>query len=354
MAILEGKAITFVVNPYFTDETDYLSIDTSTFRDIYVTKKFKLGMSFYGPDNFSEQTMVVPFTEEISHYTQGSNKYIYKWDITQYQTAIRSFLDSSTTSEIYIYVISTEHNGTIYRDWQKCFVSISDKDAAPIYTNGPNYTVTDSLSTSLTGNTSTIIRYVSDVSVSFTAEARKGSSMYSYTIKNGSQSVNVPLLNNQTTVSISKDFTDIDSPTFYTTIQDSRNYRTSNFVQASKFIDYFFPTCNIQVEPSSTGGTTYVYADGQAFNGSFGVSSNTITVQYRYKTASSSSWGSWYSMTVTRDGNNYTASGSVSGLDYRTKYIFQGRIVDKITTVLSSDSVVKSIPVFDCASYVLL
>lgn len=51
------------------------------------------------------------------------------------------------------------------------------------------------------------------------------------------------------------------------------------------------------------------------FNGSFGKVANTLTVQYRYKTQGEN-YGSWTTVTATKSGNTYSATASISGLNY--------------------------------------
>jgi hypothetical protein len=52
-------------------------------------------------------------------------------------------------------------------------------------------------------------------------------------------------------------------------------------------------------------------------------------------------------MTATKSGNTYEAITTITGLDYQTTYTFQAYAVDKISTVYSEETPIKSTPVFD-------
>jgi hypothetical protein len=52
-------------------------------------------------------------------------------------------------------------------------------------------------------------------------------------------------------------------------------------------------------------------------------------------------------MSITKGTNSYTATAKLSGLDYRTTYIFQCRAGDLVTTATTDEIAIKSMPVFD-------
>jgi hypothetical protein len=52
-------------------------------------------------------------------------------------------------------------------------------------------------------------------------------------------------------------------------------------------------------------------------------------------------------MVVTKNNNTYSASASLSGLDYQETYVFECRAIDKLMTTSSEESALKSLPVFD-------
>lgn len=350
---INANQVVFVKNIYFTDETNSLSLEWTKLGgfpavDSTISKlmpdTIAFGMSTQAPSDFSESSMEIPFETVNPYNADGTYYSTYTWNIAKYQETIRGLLTAYKTTEIYVYSKGTKGESE-YINWTLCYVSIADINAVPIFIHEPSYRVTDSLSTGLTGNTSTVIRYVSDTTVSFACQAQKSSLLKAAAVKIGSTTKYVTYSN---VSSASSDVTiaDIDGEVFNVTITDSRGFRTMHSVAVERYIKYFYPTCNLTVtNPTVSGGSTTLTADGLCFNGSFGAVANTITVQYRYKTTSGS-YGEWRQMTVTRDGSQYTATATVSGLDYQTKYSFQARITDQIASVSSGESIAKSQPVF--------
>ena len=186
----------------------------------------------------------------------------------------------------------------------------------------------------LTGNTTSLIKGFSTASVTFGASARNSATLSSKKCTNSG--------NSRTT---DGNFTNITDGKFVFTATDSRGYSTS-VTKTLTLIDYIKLTCSFKVNLNVDGtGTLKIYGD--YFNGSFGATSNTLTVQYRYK-QSGGSYTAWTTVTATKSGNTYTATRSLSGFDYRNTYIFQARATDKATgTVTTSEKNVKSLPIFD-------
>lgn len=352
---INTEQVSFVINSYFTDETKTLSVEwaglasfpTASNPNGSLPQEISFGMSTKAPDVFTEDSMEIPFEKIDPYLADGTSYYLtYAWDITKYQSNLRSVLLAYKTTEIYVYAKAIGYDNYEYINWHLCYVSIADANAVPIFTAEPSYTVTDTLSTGLTGNSTTVIRYVSDVKASFGCEARKESLLKSATVKIGSQTSSIAYTN-VSTANSSVNMSDIDGEVFNVTILDSRGFRTMHSVAVEKYIKYFYPTCNLVItNPSAGGRTTTVTADGLCFNGSFGSKANTISVQYRYKEGNSG-YTSWKTMTVTRNGDAYTATATVYDLSYKAKYYFQARIVDQITTVETVESIAKTKPVFD-------
>ena len=129
---------------------------------------------------------------------------------------------------------------------------------------------------------------------------------------------------------------------------DTRN-RTGSKIVTLTAIDYKRPSISLNNVSISTSGVATISVSGTWFNGSFGATANTLTVQYRYKSSSSSSWGSWTTISnVTKNSDGtYSATASKSGLSYNNTYNFEARVTDKINTVSSKEYSGKSLPVFD-------
>ena len=203
-------------------------------------------------------------------------------------------------------------------------------------------TITDnnSVTRALTGDSSILVRYYSTAYVSMTASAHNGASLVGQSITNGSTSY-------QTSTAT---FANIESGVFSLSATDSRGFTTivgRNLVTANKFVPYERLTCNIENTKPDASGNMDVRCTGSFFNGSFGAVENTLTVKCRYK-QQGGSYSSWYTMTVTKNGNYYGAytSFTIPDFDYQSAYTFECQATDKLATVSSTPSSVKSTPVF--------
>ena len=219
------------------------------------------------------------------------------------------------------------------------FIAKIPDDDAPTIT--ASVVTTDALSSQLSGNTSTIINGVSNVKVTMSATPTQGSSIvnqYFYYQRNYYP------MNIQNTISLTGGY---DGVFDFGAIDTRSRKKTSRITLTA--IDYRTPTIAIDDVSISTSGVATINITGTWFNGSFGATANTLTVQYRYKSSSSSSWGSWTNISnVTKNSDGtYSATATKSGLSYTDTYNFQARVTDKINTVSSKEYTGKSLPVFD-------
>lgn len=193
---------------------------------------------------------------------------------------------------------------------------------------------TNSKTIALTGNDSVLIKYHSHATASMTPSSTASIDNDSCIIRNGGI----------TGFGKSYTFNNVESNIFNFSASDARGNTGSKTVTA-EMINYVRLTCDIGNDKPDTNGNMSLTCSGNYFNGSFGSVTNTLTVQYRYKTQNGS-FSSWTTMSTSKSGNSYTASASLSGLNYQTTYVFETRATDKLTTVTSAESSVKSIPVF--------
>lgn len=200
---------------------------------------------------------------------------------------------------------------------------------------------TDSLSSQLSGNTSTIINGVSNVQITMAATPTQGSSIVNQYCRNTSNFYSF-------TISNTKTITGTYDGIFNFGAIDTRS-RTGTKIISLTAIDYRRPTISLDNVSISTSGVATISISGTWFNGSFGKTSNGLTISYRYKSSSSSSWGSWTTITnVTKNSDGtYSATGTRSGLSYTTTYNFEARVQDAINTVSSREYSGKSLPIFD-------
>lgn len=219
------------------------------------------------------------------------------------------------------------------------FIAKIPDDDVPTIT--ASVVTTDALSSQLSGNTSTIINGVSNVKVTMSATPTQGSTIvnqYFYYQRNY-----YPMAIQNT-----KTLTGGYDGVFDFGAIDTRSRKGTSRITLTA-IDYRTPTIAIDGIEINTSGVATIDISGTWFNGSFGATANTLTVQYRYKSSSSSSWGSWTTISnVTKNSDGtYSATATKSGLSYTDTYNFEARVTDKINTVSSKEYTGKSLPVFD-------
>lgn len=197
-------------------------------------------------------------------------------------------------------------------------------------------TVTDSNTTTvaLTGDSNKLVKYYSNAAYTINAAA----------VKNASLSSQKATHNGVSKTTATGTFNAVENASFTFEAKDSRGNTTTKTITKT-LINYVKLTCNQKVRISAEGVAT-IDIDGNYFNGSFGATANTLTVQYRYK-VSGGSYGSWTAATATKSGNTYSVSTTVSGLNYQNAYVFQCRAVDKLATVPTEERTIKALPVFD-------
>lgn len=190
-------------------------------------------------------------------------------------------------------------------------------------------------SLTLTGNENVLISGFNKAYASMTATGKKGATISSYKITNNSKTVNAA----------NGEFDNTNNGTFTFYVTDSRGFTTSKTVTKT-LINYFAPTVNMEVAMPTAEGNTTMKVSGTFFNSTFGAINNTGTLYYRVK-QDYGDYGSWIAITPTVSGNSYTFELAITGLDYRSAYTYQARIVDKINDLNSAEIKVKTTPVFD-------
>lgn len=203
---------------------------------------------------------------------------------------------------------------------------------------------TDAISLQLSGNTSTIISGVSNVQIHLSAAPTPGA----YTKDKWCQNMPNYYSDRQGTT---QTFIGHNNGVFKFGATDTRNRSATKTITLAA-IDYRSPTISVDGIEINTSGVATIDISGTWFKGSFGKVSNDITVSYRYKSNSSSSWGSWTTIpNVTKnDDGTFSVTVTKNGLSYTETYNFEARVQDAINTVSSKEYIAKSLPVFDWSS----
>lgn len=186
--------------------------------------------------------------------------------------------------------------------------------------NSITFEDTNSTTTALTGDSSTMVRYMSNVKVSVSASGVNKAKIKSITINNTTASNGIVTFNSAS------------SNSFEVKVVDSRGFPTTQ-TKTMTMIDYIPLTLSPTIKREQpTNGNVVISFSGNYFSGSFGNSNNSLTVQYRAKEKGASWVDEWDTLTPTISGNTYTGSFTVAGYDYQKQYVFQIKAIDKLTT----------------------
>lgn len=194
---------------------------------------------------------------------------------------------------------------------------------------------TNSTTTALTGDSSKMIRYVSNVKATVSSSGQNSASISSNKVNGSSTSSGVVTFNSATTNS------------YQLVVTDSRGYTTSQ-TKTMTMVDYVPLTINATIKRNApTDGKVNISFSGNYFNGSFGSQSNTLTVQYQSR-VKGGSWSGWQTLSATKSGNTYSGSTQLSGYTYTNQYEFQIRAIDRVQTrVIEGIYVSKGQPIFN-------
>ena len=270
-------------------------------------------------------------TPDIAYRDISKTGTTYTFQLTDAERNILRNATTTANSRSVLFYIRTVIGGvTYYSNIVKTFTVINAQPSV-----NPEVYDNNSTTTALTGNTNTFVRYHSNAAFTINAVAKKGATITSQRVTVGSQKSTAAggVLNA------------VDDSVFNFYATDSRGNSTERQVKKT-LIPYVKLTCYMSVEAPTTDGDLTLTASGSYYNGSFGATANTLTIQYRYKT-NSGSYTNWKAINATFNGNTYEAAASLTGLNYLNSYTFQCRAVDKLEEAITPAKTVKTMPVFD-------
>lgn len=220
---------------------------------------------------------------------------------------------------VYIFTVTTNES--------KCKPSISG-------------TVVDTNATTkaLTGDANKLIKYKSTAQATITATAKNSATITKKTINGTTVSGNTLTIANVST----------NSFTFSTT--DSRGY-TNSTTKKPTMVNYVPLTISANFfRPQPTTGQISLSFSGNYFNGSFGATNNTLSIQWQWKESTSSTWQTGGTITPTISGNTFKSNGNISlgtSYDYQKSYNFKLTVKDKLVTLQPNYSVSVGKPIAD-------
>lgn len=216
---------------------------------------------------------------------------------------------------------------------------------------------TNTTTIALTGNAQNLIRYRSNPKCTITATPRNSASISTVKIKDTAVTGTTGM---NGIVTAEKTYTNASYTEYTFAATDSRGYSTFA-VSKPTVVSYVELTCSPVISrPTPTGSDIVMSVSGALYRGSFGAASNSLTLDYRYKTTDGS-YSSWYtvpSSSISLGSSKYTVTGFSLGedFDYKESYVFQVRARDGgtidgtryiLSTVTKTVEVQKGIPIFD-------
>lgn len=230
--------------------------------------------------------------------------------------------------------IRTYSGSTQIGDAQTCTLTVTAPQAA--CAPSVSGTVIDSNATTkaLTGDKSKLVRYYSTALCTITATAKNSATISEKKIGGAAVSGDTRSIQNveQNTVS------------FYA--KDSRGYEATANVGFT-LIPYVLLTNNSSGQRTDpTSGNAKLTIKGDFFNGSFGAVENVLSVKYRIAPAGGS-YGDYVDVEPAKNGNSYSATVPLSGLDYESEYTIQIVAADKLASVTKTVTIRRGIPIYD-------
>lgn len=189
---------------------------------------------------------------------------------------------------------------------------------------------TNTKTKALTGDENTLVRYHSKASCTLTATLNKNAGSFL-----------TKTINNVSVSGTTLDIENVETGTFDFYAKDSREYFNSDKV-VKTLVPYIRLTNDATLyRDDPTSGKATLKIEGNYFAGSFGAKSNTLTITYKQGD------GADVSVTPTIKDNRYSATVSLTGLDYTKAFDFEVVVRDELNTVPKPLTLQKGIPVFD-------
>ena len=255
----------------------------------------------------------------------------YTFNLTDAERKVLRAATNTANSRTVRFYVQTVIGGQTYLSYLAKTFSIIN--AAP--TLAPTANDIDADMLLLTGDSNRIVKYYSNPQWAVNAAAKKEATIKSYKVTCGSN----------TSTAASGTFYNVDTNIIKFAVTDSRG-NTAEKTLTKTLVSYVKPTCNLIASAPTTAGEMALTISGNYFNGSFGAVTNSLTVQYRYKT-NDGEYGEWIAAAPTITNNTYKAQVAITGLDYLNSYTFQARAWEAVTIVESGEKTVKTNPVFD-------
>lgn len=284
-----------------------ITVPITKYSSMYDVLVVKIGSTFIKTINNANNPTTITFTSSelntIYDLTKTVQSTLFTFELTTYEDSSKATVVGTTKT--------TTARGYIVGSY-------------PLI-NTITFEDTNSTTKALTGNSSKMVRYKSDVKVTVNASGVNKATISSITINGKTASNGIYTFNSAS------------SNSFEVKVVDTRGFTTTQ-TKTMTMVSYVPLTLSASVKREQpTNGKAIISFSGNYFNGSFGSVSNTLTVQYRAKEKSASWDDEWGTLTPTISGNTYKGSFTGEGYDYQKQYVFQVRATDKFGTTTSTD-----------------
>lgn len=297
-----------------------ITVPITKYASMYDVLVVKIGSTTIKTINNASSPTTITFTSSelntIYNLTTEVQSTIFTFELTTYEDSSKATIVGTTKS--------TTARGYIVGSY-------------PLI-NSITFEDTNSTTTALTGDSSTMVRYMSNVKVSVSASGVNKATIKSITINNTTASSGIVTFNSAS------------SNSFEVKVVDSRGFTTTQ-TETMPMIDYVPLTLSANVyRDEPTNGKVVIDYSGNYFSRSFGGVSNTLTVQYRY-IEKGGSWDNvnWITLNPNIYSNNtYEQVITIEGFDYQKQYVFQVRATDKLSSPEPSvANITKGKPIFN-------
>lgn len=276
--------------------------------------------------------------QDIALRSVSGGSYTFNFTDSERATLWSILRQGIDSKQVRFYLVS-DHNGTTYKVYLTRTLTVINYRP----TLSPGVVDANEKTKQLTGNQYKLIRYASTASFDAGAEAHKGATIDAIAVKNG----------NITKYTNTGVFENVPDNLFTFTVTDSFGRSAQEYYEVSipsgYFIEYVRLTCNAEVTEMTADGDVRVDVRGKYFNGSFGATNNTLSISYQIAENNGSPvTRNLGVVTPTVNGNDYSYSFTISGLNYLSVYDLTVSATDKVVAEpAKAHTIVASTPIFD-------
>ena len=314
-----GDNISLGVSKYISNSVDTLTIKYTDSNSNNIT--------LFSSNNYTNGDILSPIAASLQDILEDTTQ-VSQIDLV---ATLKTYVDNVQIGEDSV----LNFKGTLPNDIIINSIEITDED--------PNVVA-------LTGDYSVIVKNMSDVSVNINYSLSHEGEI-DYFIVNGISSIQRiiwlhPENNNNSTISVAA--------------YSKRGFISSksiDLIAENKWVNYQKPTINIASLKRNTpvDGNVNVQLNGTWFNGNFGQANNAISLHYRYKKSTDSTWSNWVALgSATADGNTYSLNEQISGFNYAYIWNFEFAIKDAYYTgytIKTLGNIQKGVTIWDIGEH---